>query len=339
VESCIRFTLSDWLRLVNQRTKDQMSINLRFDGRVAIVTGAGAGLGRAHSLELARRGAKVLVNDFGGGVDGTGGSSAPAEAVVREIAAAGGTAMSNGADVTNEEQVALMLTSVADTWGRVDILINNAGILRDASFTKMSSSDFRKVVEVHLMGSVYCTQAVWPLMRAANYGRILMTTSSSGLYGNFGQSNYGAAKMALIGLMNVLHIEGMKNNIRINALGPGAATRMTAALLPKAVIDLMTPEAVSPAAVFLVSEHAPSRVILNATAGGYSRTLIHETEGIVLGEADRTAENIAAQFERISDTDGQHLYLDGSQQVMNFINKAAASASMDPAVPEGRAVT
>jgi NAD(P)-dependent dehydrogenase (short-subunit alcohol dehydrogenase family) len=310
-------------------------MTLRFDGRVAIVTGAGAGLGRAHALELARRGAKVVVNDFGGGVDGTGGSSAPAEAAVREIVAAGGTAMSNGADVTNEEQVALMVRSVVDAWGRVDILVNNAGILRDASFAKMSLGDFRKVVEVHLMGSVYCTQAVWPLMRAANYGRILMTTSSSGLYGNFGQSNYGAAKMALIGLMNVLHIEGMKNNIRVNALSPGAATRMTAALLPQAVIELMTPEAVSPAAVFLVSENAPSRVILNATAGGYSRTLIHETEGTFIAAADRTAENIAAQFERISDTDGQHLYADGGQQVMKFVKMAAAAAGVDLTAPEG----
>jgi NAD(P)-dependent dehydrogenase (short-subunit alcohol dehydrogenase family) len=215
----------------------EMPRGLRFDDRVAIVTGAGAGLGRAHALELARRGAKVLINDFGGSVDGTGGSSAPAEAVVKEIVAAGGAAMSNGADVTNEQQVAQMVKSVVDAWGRVDVLINNAGILRDASFAKMSSRDFRKVVDVHLMGSVYCTRAVWPLMRAANYGRILMTTSSSGLYGNFGQSNYGAAKMALIGLMNGLDAEGMKHNIRVNALGPGAATRMSAALLPKAIIE------------------------------------------------------------------------------------------------------
>ena len=307
---------------------------MRFDGRVAIVTGAGAGLGRAHALELARRGAKVLINDFGGGVDGRGGSSAPAEAVVKEIVAAGGTAMSNGADVTDEEQVTLMVKSVVNTWGTVDILINNAGILRDASFAKMPSSDFRKVIDVHLMGSVYCTQAVWPLMRAANYGRILMTTSSSGLYGNFGQSNYAAAKMALIGLMNVLHIEGMKHNIRVNALSPGAATRMTAALLPKATIELMPQEAVSPAAMFLVSENAPSRVILNATAGGYSRTLIHETEGVFLREADRTAENIAAQFERISDTDGQHLYIDGAQQVMKFVKKAVSAAGLDLTAPE-----
>jgi NAD(P)-dependent dehydrogenase (short-subunit alcohol dehydrogenase family) len=307
---------------------------VRFDGRVAIVTGAGAGLGRAHALELARRGAKVLINDFGGGVDGRGGSSAPAEAVVKEIVAAGGTAMSNGADVTDEEQVTLMVKSVVNTWGTVDILINNAGILRDASFAKMPSSDFRKVIDVHLMGSVYCTQAVWPLMRAANYGRILMTTSSSGLYGNFGQSNYAAAKMALIGLMNVLHIEGMKHNIRVNALSPGAATRMTAALLPKATIELMPQEAVSPAAMFLVSENAPSRVILNATAGGYSRTLIHETEGVFLREADRTAENIAAQFERISDTDGQHLYIDGAQQVMKFVKKAVSAAGLDLTAPE-----
>jgi NAD(P)-dependent dehydrogenase (short-subunit alcohol dehydrogenase family) len=304
------------------------SMSIRFDGRVAIVTGAGAGLGRSHALELARRGAKVVVNDFGGGVDGSGGSSAPAEAVVAEIRAAGGEAIAHGADVTNVEQVAHMVRTAVDTWGRVDILINNAGILRDASFVKVSLADFRKVVEVHLMGSVICTQAVWPIMKAANYGRILMTTSSSGLFGNFGQSNYGAAKMALIGLMNVLHIEGQKNNIRINTLGPGAATRMTADLLPKAIVDLMTPQSVTPAAVFLVSDDAPSRVILNATAGGFSRTYVHETEGVFLSGDDCSADGVAAHFGAISDTAGQQAYTDGGQEVMKFVGKAAAAAGV-----------
>jgi NAD(P)-dependent dehydrogenase (short-subunit alcohol dehydrogenase family) len=306
-----------------------MKMNIRFDDRVAIVTGAGAGLGRAHALELARRGCKVVVNDFGGGIDGSGGSSGPAEAVVAEIRAAGGEAIAHGADVTNAEQVAHMVKVTTDTWGRVDILINNAGILRDASFAKMPLTDWCKVIDVHLTGAAICTQAVWPLMRAANYGRILMTTSSSGLYGNFGQANYGAAKFGLIGLMNVLHIEGAKNNIRVNALGPGAATRMTADLLPKAIVDLMTPDSVAPAAVYLVSEGAPSRVILNATAGGFSRTYVHETEGVHLAPGQNTVENLAAAFELISNTDGQQAYTDGGQQVMKFVGKAATAAGVD----------
>lgn len=304
-------------------------MTIRFDNRVAIVTGAGAGLGRCHALELARRGAKVVVNDFGGGVDGTGGSSAPAQAVVAEIRAAGGQAIAHGADVTSEQQVAHMIKTTVDTWGRVDVLINNAGILRDASFAKMSLADFRKVVDVHLMGAVICTQAVWPLMKTANYGRVLMTTSSSGIYGNFGQSNYGAAKMALIGLMNVLHIEGAKNNIRINALGPGAATRMTMDLLPKALCDLMAPETVAPAAAFLVSENAPSRIILNASAGGFSCTLLQETEGVYLKGPENTAENIEAAFATLIDPVGAKHYTVGGQLVNKFVGKAAAAAGID----------
>ncbi len=304
-------------------------MTIRFDDRVAIVTGAGVGLGRCHALELARRGARVVVNDFGGSLDGTGGSSQPAQAVADEIRAAGGQAIAHGADVTSELQVAHMVQTALDTWGRVDVLVNNAGILRDASFAKMSLADFRKVVDVHLMGSVICTQAVWPLMKAANYGRIMMTTSSSGVYGNFGQSNYGAAKMALVGLMNVLHIEGAKNNIRINALGPGAATRMTSDLLPKALCDLMTPESVAPAAAFLVSEKAPSRIILNATAGGFSCTLVQETEGIYLKGDENSAENIAAAFDVLTSADGAQLFTAGGQLVTKFVGKAAAAAGID----------
>lgn len=298
-------------------------MSIRFDQRVAIVTGAGAGLGRSHALELARRGARVLVNDFGGGVDGSGGSSEPADRVAREIVAAGGEAIAHGADVTNPAQVEDMVQAACKAWGRVDILINNAGILRDASFAKMSLADFEKVLSVHVLGSVVCCKAVWSMMREQNYGRILMTTSSSGLYGNFGQANYGTAKMGLIGLMNVLQIEGEKNDIRVNALGPGAATRMTEALLPKPVLGLMTPEAVTPAALFLVSEDAPRRTILNATAGGFSRTLVHETEGVYLNQNERTPERVAELFRQISDETGQHLYRDGGGQVMKFVSKAA----------------
>jgi NAD(P)-dependent dehydrogenase (short-subunit alcohol dehydrogenase family) len=302
-------------------------MSVRFDGRVAIVTGAGAGLGRAHALGLAARGARVVVNDFGGAVDGTGGSSGPAERVAAEIIAAGGEAMSHGADVSNAAQVDHMVQDAMARWGRIDILINNAGILRDASFAKMTLDDFRLVVNVHLMGSVTCTHAVWPHMRAAKYGRVLMTASSSGMYGNFGQANYGAAKMALVGLMNVLHIEGEKNNICVNTLIPGAATRMTESLLPPHALALMTPEAVTPAALFLVSEDAPRRVILCATAGGFSRTLIQETDGIFLPAADRTPETIAARFADISDPSHLSLYTDGGGQVINLLAKAAAGVS------------
>ncbi|MFT3727167.1 MAG: SDR family NAD(P)-dependent oxidoreductase [Terricaulis sp.] len=300
-------------------------MSIRFDGRVAIVTGAGAGLGRSHALALAARGAKVVVNDFGGSVDGTGASSAVAEKVAEEIRQVGGEAISHGADVSNPDQVADMIGTAQKAWGRVDILINNAGILRDASFAKMSLEDFRKVIDVHLMGAVVCSKAVWPLMREASYGRILMTSSSSGLYGNFGQSNYGAAKMAVVGLMNVLQIEGEKNNIRINTLAPGAATRMTESLLPPGVSDLMKPEAVTPAALYLVSEDAPRRVILNATAGGFSRTLVHETEGIYLTPEQCTPEAVASQFSEISDVTGEHLYTEGGAQVMKFVGKAMAA--------------
>lgn len=308
-------------------------MNIRFDGRVAIVTGAAAGLGRAYALDLARRGARVVVADFGGAANGTGGSSGPAEAVAAEIRAAGGEALAYGADVTQAEQVAEMVQAVMAQWGRIDVLINNAGILRDASFAKTTLPDFRKVLDVHLMGSVICTQAVWPIMKAASYGRILMTTSSSGMYGNFGQANYAAAKTGLIGLMNVLHIEGIKNNIHINTIGPGAATRMTMDLLPKTIVDVMTPEAVAPAAVYLVSENAPSRVILNATAGGYSRTYIQETVGVYLGGAERSAEGVAAHFEQISSLEGAKAYADGGQQVMKFVTMAAKAMGIDVTQP------
>ena len=211
-------------------------MNLDFKGRVAIVTGAGGGLGRQHALALAARGAKVVVNDLGGARDGSGGSLSAAESVVAEIRAAGGEAMVNGASVTDFEAVQAMVQQAIDAWGRVDILVNNAGILRDKSFAKMEIADFRTVVDVHLMGAVHCCKAVWPHMNEQKYGRILMTTSSSGLYGNFGQSNYGAAKLALVGLMQTLALEGAKNNIHVNSLAPTAATRMTEGLMPPQVL-------------------------------------------------------------------------------------------------------
>ena len=272
-------------------------MDIRFDGRVAIVTGAGAGLGRCHALGLAARGAKVVVNDLG-----PGGVPSPSAAnVVAEIEAAGGVALANGADVSNADQVAAMVASAEKAWGKVDILVNNAGILRDKSFAKMELDEFRKVVDVHLMGSAYCAKAVWNGMRERNYGRIVFTSSSSGIYGNFGQANYGAAKAAMIGLMNVLHLEGAKNNIRVNTLAPTARTQMTENLLPADAAALMSPESVTPGLLFLVSENAPSRVILGAGAGAFAVTHIQETPGIFLPEAERTPETIAARFAEISD--------------------------------------
>lgn len=305
-------------------------MQIRFDERVAIVTGAASGLGRAHALALAARGARLVVNDFGGALDGNGGSSAPAEVVAQGIRDQGGQAISHGADVSNPDQVAHMVDLAMSTWGRIDILINNAGILRDASFAKIELADFKKVVDVHLLGAAICTKAVWGHMRAANYGRVLMTTSTSGLYGNFGQSNYGAAKMGVVGLMNVLQIEGDKHDIRVNALAPGAATRMTEALLPPVALGLMTSDAVSPAALFLVSENAPRRTILCATAGSFSQTIIHETDGIFLPEAERTPEAIEARFAEISQQSGQQAYAEGGSQVMKHLGRAMAASGIKP---------
>lgn len=301
---------------------------ISFDGRVAIVTGAGNGLGREHALQLAARGAKVVVNDFGGAQDGSGGSSEPAERVAQEIIAAGGEAIAHGANVASPEQVADMIDKTMATWGRIDILVNNAGILRDRAFGKMSLEDWEAVMRVHVTGTTVCTMAVWPHMKAANYGRIVMTSSSSGLYGNFGQSNYAAAKMAVVGLMNVLHIEGVKNDIRVNALAPGAATRMTEELLPPAAVALMKPELVTAGLLYLVSEDAPSRAILDATAGGFARTYIIETEGVCLDAAHCTPEQVAAQWDAISDMAGHHVYDTSGPQVMKFVGKAAVVAGV-----------
>ena len=301
-------------------------MSIRFDNKVAIVTGAGNGLGRSHALALAARGAKVLINDLGVDRSGSGASASAALKVVEEIKAAGGQAMANGANVAKPEEVDAMVREALKQWGRVDILVNNAGILRDKTFQKMSLEEFRIVMEVHVMGSVHCTKAVWEPMREQNYGRIVMTTSSSGLYGNFGQSNYGAAKMAVIGFMNTLHLEGQKYNIRVNALSPTAFTRMTADLgIPEAALKLMTPESVTAGLLYLVSQEGPSRVILCAGAGGYARTMIYETEGVFMDPDQQTPENIAAQFESISAPAGQQLFVQGGEQTTKFINKAAKS--------------
>ncbi len=274
-----------------------------FDGKVAIVTGAGGGLGRSHAMELARRGARVVINDLGGSVDGTGGSSDAALGVVEEIRAAGGEAIANGGSVSDRQGAASMVEDAMGEWGRVDVLINNAGILRDKSFAKMELDDFQVVVDVHLMGSVNVTRAVWPVMREQNYGRIVMTTSPTGLYGNFGQANYGAAKLGLVGLMNTLKIEGAKNNIHTNTIAPVAATRMTVDLIPKEAQENLGPELVTPAVIYLCTEDAPNGVVVQAQGGQYSIACIVENEGVNLG-ADATAEDIAENFGRISDLSG-----------------------------------
>jgi len=297
-----------------------------FKGRVAIVTGAGGGLGRQHALALAARGAKVVVNDLGGARDGSGGSVSAAQAVVDEIKAAGGEAIANGASVTDFEAVQAMVQQAVDAWGRVDILINNAGILRDKSFAKMELADFKLVMDVHLMGAVNCTKAVWALMNEQKYGRIVMTTSSSGLYGNFGQSNYGAAKMALVGLMQTLSIEGAKNNIRVNCLAPTAATRMTEDLMPAEVLEALKPEGVVPAMLVLAAENAPTRAILCAGAGSFEAAHITLTQGAHIGIAPDAPEELVARMAEVTDRAGEQVPMSGAAQGTLEIGKAMAAA-------------
>jgi len=290
--------------------------------RVAIVTGAGAGLGREHALLLARLGAKVVVNDLGSDVHGNGGSTTAAQKVVDEIIAAGGEAIANGASVTDAAQVEEMVKQTMSHWGRVDILINNAGILRDKTFTKMSLDDFRTVIDVHLMGAVNCTKAVWDIMREQKYGRIVMTTSSSGLYGNFGQSNYSAAKMALVGLMQTLALEGEKYNIRVNCLAPTAATRMLEGLLPEESLKALAPAVVSPAAAVLVSEDAPTRMILCAGAGSFEAAHITLTQGIHIGNSDETAHILLERLNEVSNRAGEIVPISGFVQGNLELDKA-----------------
>jgi NAD(P)-dependent dehydrogenase (short-subunit alcohol dehydrogenase family) len=299
-------------------------MDIEFKGRVAIVTGAGGGLGRQHALALAARGAKVLVNDLGGARDGSGGSMTAAQAVVEEIRAAGGEAIANGASVTDFEAVQAMVQQAVDTWGRVDILVNNAGILRDKSFAKMELADFRLVVDVHLMGAVHCTKAVWPHMVEQKYGRILMTTSSSGLYGNFGQSNYGAAKMALVGLMQTLSLEGAKHDIRVNCLAPTAATRMTEDLMPPAVLAALKPEAVVPAMLVLVAESAPTRTTLCAGAGSVEAAHITLTQGAWIGIDGQSPERLAEQLAQVTQRADDMVPQSGAAQGSHEITRATA---------------
>jgi NAD(P)-dependent dehydrogenase (short-subunit alcohol dehydrogenase family) len=290
-------------------------MTISFEGRVAIVTGAGGGLGRAYALELARRGARVLVNDLGGARDGSGSSDAAAR-VVEEIEAAGGTAMANGASVTDAGQVEAMVAAATEKWGAVHILINNAGILRDKSFAKMTMEEFRAVVDVHLLGSAICTKMVWELMRAQAYGRILMTSSSTGLYGNFGQANYGAAKLGLAGFAKTLHLEGAKYNVRVNTVAPTAATRMTEDIFPPEMLALFNPDNVVPAALYLVSEDAPSNMIVGAGGGVVQAAFVTLTPGYALPEGRRTVEEVAENWAKVIDRSGEIVPGSGAEQAM-----------------------
>ena len=292
-------------------------MNKVLQNKVAIVTGAGGGLGRAHALELARHGARVLVNDLGGDREGSG-----ARAVVDDIVRSGGEALLNGGDVTNFEQMQDMVAQAVDAWGRVDILVNNAGILRDKSFAKMSMDDFRLVMDVHVMGSVHCTKAVWELMRAQGRGRIVMTTSSSGLYGSFGQANYGAAKMALVGLMQTLALEGVKHDIRVNCLAPSAATGMTEGILDDAALAGLAPDKVSPGLIALVADDAPTRMILLAGAGSFECAHITMTQGIHADEASDAANVVRDQLGRVQDRTGETVPSSGWEQYKHELAKA-----------------
>lgn len=265
-------------------------------GRIAIVTGAGGGLGRSHALMLAHLGATVLVNDM---------NPDAAAAVANEIQNSGGEAIAFAASVTDEERVAVMVELARQRWGRIDILINNAGILRDRSFAKMTIAEFREVVDVHLMGAVICTKAVWEIMRENRYGRIVMTTSSSGLFGNFGQANYGAAKMALVGLMQTLAIEGEKYGIKVNCLAPTAATAMTQSLLSDEALEGLAPEFVSPGLLALVGDEAPTRAIMCAGAGHFARSNITLTQGVYVGAGEGSAKAVVANWSEISDRSGE----------------------------------
>lgn len=296
-----------------------------FTGQVAIITGAGGGLGRAHALAFASRGAMVVVNDLGGARDGAegsgGGASNAAEKVVQEIIDLGGKAIANGGNVTSESDMQAMADQAMDAFGRIDILVNNAGILRDKTFTKMDISDFKMVLDVHLMGSVLATRAVLPMMQKQEYGRIVMTTSSSGLYGNFGQSNYGAAKLGLVGLTNTLKLELFKYGIRVNALAPVAATRMTDDIMPPQMLDFLTPDLVSPAVLYLCGREAPNGEIITAGAGTFARVQIMESEGLFLGR-EATPEMIAEGWDSLSDMTTAKIYKQGSDQSQKFVVNA-----------------
>jgi len=299
-------------------------MSIRFDDRVAIVTGAGGGLGRLYALELAKRGAKVVVNDFGGSVRGENGSSEAANRVANEITAAGGHAQANGASVSDPDGVAQLVGDAMDIFGRVDILINNAGILRDKTFAKMTLDDVRAVLDVHLLGTFLCTKAVWPIMQERGYGRIVMTSSGSGLFGNFGQANYAAAKLGVVGLMNTLELEGAKYDIRVNTIAPAAATRMTEGLMPDEMFAAFDPSYVVPGVVFLASENAPTGVVLGAAAGVFATARIAQSPGVALDTKTLDADAVAANWDKIADESSLLGFDAVGRQSLYFYEQATA---------------
>lgn len=298
-------------------------MTIRFDNKVVIVTGAGGGLGKQHAIEFAKRGAKVVVNDLGASVDGSGGASETANAVVEEIKAYGGEAIANGSSVSDKQGVDNMVAEIMNKWGRIDVLVNNAGILRDKSFHKISLEEFNAVMDVHFQGSVYTSHAVYPIMREQNFGRIIFTTSSGGLFGNFGQANYGAAKMAMVGLMNCLKIEGHKYNVFSSAVAPVALSRMTEALFPEGVGERFLPEYVTPAVIYLASDNAPNGAIIGAGAGVFTQFRIFETMGVALGTGENmTPENIAANWDAVSSMDDARECFSGPEQTVKILEQA-----------------
>ena len=303
-------------------------MSLDFKDKVAIVTGSGNGIGKGYALELAKRGAKVVVNDLGGTVDGSGGSLSAADAVVQEIEAAGGEAMANGANVAKQKDVKAMVEATMEKWGRVDILINNAGILRDKSFGKMEWSDFEAVINVHLLGSALCAHSVFPIMKEQEFGRIVMTSSSSGLFGNFGQTNYAAAKMGVVGLMNTLKLEGAKYNVHTNSIAPTATTRMTEHLFPAEFAEKLDPKYIIPAVIFLASEKAPNGEILEAGGGVVANTYVMETMGKYFGTDENfTAEAVANHWAEIADTTDARRLTQGGEVAIKHFEKIQQSES------------
>lgn len=301
-----------------------MAQKIDLTGRVALVTGAGNGLGREYALELARRGASIVVNDLGTSLGGEGRSSEAAAGVVAEIESLGGKAVANAGSVTSMADAEAMVADAVNAFGRIDILISNAGILRDASFKKMPIESFEAVIDVHLLGAARVIKAAWNIMSEAGYGRIVVATSAAGLYGNFGQSNYGVAKAGLIGLMNALKIEGQKNNVRVNAISPIAATRMTEGILPADIAAALSPRHVASAVAFLCSEDAPNGAILTSCATHFSASMMVETKGITLPAADTDAEHIAAEWDRISNPAGATPFasaLDQSNLLIEWIKQ------------------
>ena len=297
-------------------------MTISFENKVVIVTGSGGGLGRCHALQFAQRGAKLVINDLGGAVDGSGGSSEAADKVVQEIKDMGGEAISNGSSVTDKEGVQKLVDDAMSAYGRIDVLVNNAGVLRDKSFAKVTLDDFEFVVDVHLMGSVYCSKAVWPIMVEQQYGRIIMTSSSSGVFGNFGQANYGSAKLGVVGLMNTLRIEGQKNNIKVNSLIPVAATRMTENLgMPEEVLKQLKPESVSPAVLFMASEDAPNGIMLSAGAGVFAKVEISQAAGVGFAGDDINPDSIAKNWSEISDMSDAKALFNGGEHTAHMFAK------------------